>query len=114
GHSRSAPPPFNYFPLAEDATSYLLIAGGIGITPIRSMMRELIAKEADFKLVYITRTPESTAFLPELSSPELAGRVLIHHDHGERDRLLALGPIVAQRGEGTHLYCCGPRPLMQA
>jgi phthalate 4,5-dioxygenase reductase subunit len=114
GASLNVSVPFNYFPLADDAESYLLIAGGIGITPIRSMMRELIAKEADFKLVYITRTPESTAFLHELSSPELAGRVLIHHDHGERDRLLALGPIVAQRGEGTHLYCCGPRPLMQA
>ena len=113
GMALNVSPPFNYFPLAEDATSYMLIAGGIGITPIRSMMRELIAKEADFKLVYCTRSPESTAFLHDLLSPELAGRVLIHHDHGDRERSLALGPILAQRTDGTHLYCCGPRPLMQ-
>ena len=114
GDTLNVSPPFNYFPLVDDATSYLLVAGGIGITPIRSMICELIAKEADFKLVYCTRSPEATAFLHELSSPELAGRVLIHHDHGDRARSLALAPIVAQRTEGAHLYCCGPRPLMQA
>lgn len=107
-------PPFNYFPLASEATRYLLIAGGIGITPIISMMRELIAKEADFKLIYCTRSPETTAFLHELSSPELAERILIHHDHGDRERSLAIAPLVAQRPGEAHLYCCGPRPLMQA
>ena len=114
GAPLSVSPPFNYFPLADDATSYLLIAGGIGITPIRSMMRELIAKEADFKVVYCTRSPETTAFLHELSSPELAERVLIHHDDGDRERSLAMRPVLADRTEGAHLYCCGPRPLMQA
>lgn len=107
-------PPLNYFPLATEATAYLLIAGGIGITPVISMMRELIAKNADFRLVYCTRSPETTAFLDELSAPELAGRVLLHHDHGDRERSLAIGPIVATRTGETHLYCCGPRPLMQA
>lgn len=107
-------PPLNYFPLATEATACLLIAGGIGITPVLSMMRELIAKNADFRLVYCTRSPEATAFLDELSAPELAGRVLLHHDHGDHERSLAIGPIVAARTGETHLYCCGPRPLMQA
>ena len=107
-------PPLNYFPLDPEATSYLLIAGGIGITPVLSMVRELIARNADFRLVYCTRSPETTAFLDELSAPELAGRVLVHHDHGDRERSLAIGPIVAARTGETHLYCCGPRPLMQA
>jgi phthalate 4,5-dioxygenase reductase subunit len=107
-------PPMNYFPLATEATSHLLIAGGIGITPMLSMMHELSAKNADFQLVYCTRSPETTAFLDELSAPELARRVLVHHDHGDRERSLALGPIVATRAGATHLYCCGPRPLMQA
>lgn len=107
-------PPFNYFPLATEATSYLLIAGGIGITPILSMMRELIAKAADFKLVYCTRSPETTAFLHGLSSPELAERVLVHYDYGDRQRSHAFGPLLAQRVGEAHLYCCGPRPLMNA
>lgn len=114
GAALDSSPPFNYFPLSSDATSYLLIAGGIGITPIISMLRELTARKADVKLIYCTRSPETTAFLPELSSPELAGRVLIHHDHGDRERSLAIAPLVAQRSGEAHLYCCGPRPLMQA
>ena len=107
-------PPLNYFPLAAEATGYLLIAGGIGITPVLSMMHELIAKKADFRLVYCTRSPETTAFLDQLSAPELSGRVLIHHDNGDRERALEIGPIVATRAGETHLYCCGPRPMMQA
>lgn len=106
--------PLNYFPLAADAGSYLLIAGGIGITPILSMIHELLAKKADFKVVYCSRFPQTTAFLDELSVPELAGRILVHHSHGAPERSLALDPIVAKRAEGMHLYCCGPRRLMQA
>jgi phthalate 4,5-dioxygenase reductase subunit len=107
-------PPLNYFPLSAEATSYLLIAGGIGITPVLSMMHELIAKKADFKLVYCTRSPETTAFLDDLSTPELAGQILVHHDHGDRERSLEIAPLVAQRAGDAHVYCCGPRPLMQA
>jgi phthalate 4,5-dioxygenase reductase subunit len=106
--------PSNYFPLADAASSHLLIAGGIGITPALAMLRELSAKNADFKLIYCTRSPETTAFLDELSAPEFAGRVQVHHDYGDRERSLAIAPLVAQRNGDTHLYCCGPRPLMEA
>jgi phthalate 4,5-dioxygenase reductase subunit len=106
--------PYNYFPLDENASSHLLIAGGIGITPALAMMRDLMEKKADFKLIYCTRSPETTAFLEELSAPELAGRVLIHHDHGDRARSLDIAPLVAERNGETHIYCCGPRPLMDA
>ncbi|MDB5776657.1 MAG: phthalate 4,5-dioxygenase reductase subunit [Herbaspirillum sp.] len=105
--------PMNYFPLAAEADSHLLIAGGIGITPALAMMRELMEKNADFKLIYCSRSPETTAFLDELSTPELEGRVLIHHDYGERGRSLDIAPLVAERGAATHLYCCGPRALME-
>ncbi|MFL9900693.1 PDR/VanB family oxidoreductase [Paraburkholderia fungorum] len=107
-------PPENYFPLTDSASSYLLIAGGIGITPLRAMIAELDARNADYRLLYCTRTPESTAFLDELATPELAARVTVHHDYGERERSVALAPFLAARAGNTHLYCCGPRPLMQA
>ena len=106
--------PENYFPLVPDAQRYLLIAGGIGITPMLAMLHELQARQADFELVYVARFPESSAFLEELAAPALAGRVRIHHSHGDPARALALAPILAARKEGTHLYCCGPRRLMQA
>jgi phthalate 4,5-dioxygenase reductase subunit len=105
-------PPLNYFPLDDEAASHVLIAGGIGITPILAMMHELKAKGADFRLIYCTRSPETTAFLDELSDPALTGRILVHHDHGDRERSLGIGPLMAERPQGAHVYCCGPRPLM--
>jgi len=107
-------PPFNYFPLAENARRHVLIAGGIGITPVLAMARDLLSREADFKLVYCTRSPEATAFLHELSSPELADRVQIHHDYGDRAQSLDMMRLLADVPAHTHLYCCGPRSLMQA
>jgi phthalate 4,5-dioxygenase reductase subunit len=106
--------PRNDFALDHSATSHLLIAGGIGITPMLSMLRELQARGADFQLIYLTRNAECTAFLDELQAPDLAGRVLLHHDHGDLARALDLAPWLAQAREGQHVYCCGPRGLMQS
>ena len=105
--------PLNYFPLAADARQYLLIAGGIGITPVLSMIHELQARQAEFELIYCTRFPENSAFLDELAAEHLSDRVLIHHSHGDPARALDFGPIVADPAPGTQLYCCGPRRLMQ-
>ena len=106
--------PFNYFPLAEEASSHLLVAGGIGITPILAMARELLARRADFHLEYCTRSPAETAFLDVLSGPEWEGRVRIHHDRGEPLPILPFAPRLARREGEAHVYCCGPRGLMSA
>lgn len=106
--------PLNYFALDHQARTHLLIAGGIGITPIMSMVRELQARHMDFRVIYVTRTPESAAFREELNTPELGGRVLIHHNHGNPSHSLDLVPLLANHPEGGHVYCCGPRRLMQA
>ncbi len=106
--------PFNYFPLCDEASSHLLIAGGIGITPILAMGRELAARRADFRLEYCTRSPECTAFLQELRAPEWRGRVRVHHDHGEPPPELPFASLLARREAETHLYCCGPRGLVMA
>jgi phthalate 4,5-dioxygenase reductase subunit len=106
--------PLNYFPLAQHATRYLLLAGGIGITPLLSMVHELRARQADFELIYCARHPETTAFLDELAAPGLAGRVQVHLSHGDPARSFKLESVLAGHAAGTHLYCCGPRRLMQA
>jgi phthalate 4,5-dioxygenase reductase subunit len=106
--------PANYFRLASDAEHHLLVAGGIGITPILAMARHLLKTGGDFKLIYCSRSPEATAFLDELADPAFAGRVHVHHDHGDRSNSLDVASLVAERPEGAHVYCCGPRPLMQA
>jgi phthalate 4,5-dioxygenase reductase subunit len=104
--------PANNFALAKSPAGYLFVAGGIGITPIMAMIRQLTAAGGRFRLYYCTRTPDATAFRDELLAPELRGKVKIHHDGGDLARALDLWPVV-EKPQG-HLYCCGPRGLMQA
>jgi phthalate 4,5-dioxygenase reductase subunit len=105
--------PRNDFELVA-APHYLFIAGGIGITPILSMIRHLRATgQGKFKLIYLTRSAQTTAFLDELKQPEFRGMVTIHHDEGNIENALDLWPVLEKPGM-AHLYCCGPRGLMQA
>ncbi len=106
--------PINDFGLPPRAQDFLFIAGGIGITPIMAMIREVIAQKKRFRLYYCSRSPETTAFRDELAAPEFAGLVTIHYDQGDPSASLDLKPILAERKNREHLYCCGPRPLMEA
>jgi phthalate 4,5-dioxygenase reductase subunit len=106
--------PRNAFELAPKANAFLFIAGGIGITPIMSMVRGLVGEGRDkFKLYYCTRSPEATPFLEELGGAEFRGKVVIHHDHGDPAKSLDLWPIL-EKPTSAHIYCCGPRPLLEA
>lgn len=106
--------PVNDFKLPPRAQDFLFIAGGIGITPIMAMVKQVRAERKRFRLFYCTRSLETTAFLDELSAPEFSGVVTIHHDQGDPACALDLKPILAERRNREHLYCCGPRPLMEA
>ena len=106
--------PVNDFGLPPRAQDFLFIAGGIGITPMMAMIREVLAQKKRFRLYYCSRSPETTAFRDELAAPEFAGSVTIHYDQGDPARSLDLRPILAERKNREHLYCCGPRPLMEA
>ncbi|MCM6762224.1 PDR/VanB family oxidoreductase [Rathayibacter sp. ZW T2_19] len=98
----------NSFELVE-APAYLLIAAGIGVTPIRAMLTELGHRGAtDVELLYLTRSREESPYLDELTAalPELR----VHH---RRER----GPVdwwslLAEPGE-RHLYVCGPEALQE-
>ena len=106
--------PHNAFPLVDTAAGYIFIAGGIGITPILSMIRSFgELPPAPWKLYYFTQSPETTAFLDELSAPELRKHVVIHHDHGDMAQAFDLWPVL-ERPSSKHIYCCGPRALMDA
>jgi len=105
--------PENNFELKPSQAGYVLIAGGIGITPLLSMLRHLEESgEKRVKLYYCTRSPAQTAFLEELSGDELAGRVVIHHDGGLPERRLDFWPVL-ESPEGRQVYCCGPQSLMR-
>ncbi len=105
-------PPRNDFPLVKSPAGYTFIAGGIGITPIMSMIRHLKSTGGRFKLYYCTRSPEQTAFRDELSGPGFRGQAVIHHDGGDPARALDLWPVLEQ--PKGRVYCCGPRGLMTA
>ena len=105
--------PHNAFELAERAPSFILIAGGIGITPILSMARQLNGEGRRYKLYYLTRSPELTAFRDELAGDDFKGKVVIHHDAGDPAQAFDLWPIL-EKPTAAHVYCCGPRPLLEA
>lgn len=107
--------PANEFEMSQaEPKSTIFIAGGIGITPIRSMIRHLVRLgKANFRLYYFTRTPSMMAFRDEFSAPEFAGKVVLHHDNGDPADAYDLWPVLEEQ-RGAHLYCCGPRGLMDA
>ena len=107
--------PDNAFALPQRGDNFIFIAGGIGITPFIAMIHALKDDPAKkFKLYYCSRTPEMTAFREELSAPEFKGKVIIHYDGGDPSKGLDLWPIVEERKNREHVYCCGPRGLMEA
>ena len=109
-----ASPWSNLFELQSKATEFIFIAGGIGITPILSMIRYLRSQgHENFKLYYCTRDPASTAFLDELHAAGMGKRVTVHHDHGDLNQALDLWPIF-ERPSRAHVYCCGPQGLMDS
>jgi phthalate 4,5-dioxygenase reductase subunit len=111
--------PDNAFPMAEHAKRFIFIAGGIGITPILCMVRTLLRYEetlerepVPFKLYYLTRDAANTAYRDEVAA--LGAKAVLHHDQGDAANTYDLWPVLEKPVAGTHVYCCGPRGLMDA
>src|SRR6185437_8641188 len=100
--------PENGFPLDDNAPCSVLIAGGIGIAPIRCMIARLDALGRDWRLHYAARSRAEAAFADELAA------------HGQRvclctdDATLDIAAAVAAAPPDAQLYCCGPRAMLQA
>ena len=104
--------PRNSFHLLEDASYSLLLAGGIGITPILCMAQRLSEIERDFDLHYCTRTVARTAFRDLLVHSSFSARVHFHHDDGDKAQLLDIPGLLASRPDDANLYVCGPKGFM--
>lgn len=105
--------PRNMFPLHDGSGFYLLIAGGIGITPILSMASHLNRCGKDFVVHYCGRTAASMAFRGRLQAVPYAGRVVLHTDDGPLEQSLNPTAVIASAPEGSHLYMCGPNGFLE-
>jgi len=108
--------PRNNFALQEDAAHSVLIAGGIGITPLLSMIRRLEALGRSWQLFYAARTRVAAAFLDELNSVRscIHSNLHVHFDRETSGCMLDLSKIVKDAPSNAHLYCCGPVPMLEA
>jgi vanillate O-demethylase ferredoxin subunit len=105
--------PRNTFPLREEAKHHLLLAGGIGVTPLLAMAQALAGRGADFTLCVFARSEEHLAFADALRHPALAPHLRLHLQ-GDVSKRIDLCALLADRAPDTHLYVCGPGGFMQA
>ena len=106
--------PKQMFSLNALAERHLLIAGGIGITPLMSMAFSLEQAQLPYELHYCARTPQRTAFREEIENLVNHGELNFHIDGGDPVDGLDLVSTLQDYQEGTHLYYCGPPGLMNA
>lgn len=106
--------PKNHFPLAHAAESSLLLAGGIGITPLLCMADRLSALQHPFEMHYCARSMERMAFRDRIGRSGYADRVAFHFDDGAPDQRLDIGELLRDPRRGVHLYTCGPQGFMDA
>lgn len=107
-------PPRNNFVLDENASHYLLLAGGIGITPLKSMCHRLESLGKSYKLYYCAKTPDFAAFKDDLAKLGGAREVVFHYDNGDVRNGLDLKTLLATHNQDAQLYYCGPPGFMQA
>ena len=108
--------PRNNFVLQENADHSVLIAGGIGITPLLSMIRRLEALGRSWELFYAARTRVTAAFLDDLNNlrPDVHPNLHLNFDGEPPAQMLDLSAIVKAARPDAHLYCCGPLPMLEA
>ena len=103
--------PVNHFELEEHREHCVLIAGGIGITPILSMAAELAKSDRAYEVHYAGRTKGALAFVPEMQ--EICGdKLSLHYD--DQPNAMNLEAVLGDAPDGSHVYFCGPGGMVKA
>ena len=111
GDTISVSLPSNNFRLERTTKPVMLLAGGIGVTPIISMATALVATGCDFRFIYAGRCRQQMAFLSEIEA--LAGpRLTLHTD--DTAGILDIRGLMASLTAGEPLYLCGPTAMLDA
>lgn len=106
--------PRNHFPLEAQATHNILLAGGIGITPLMSMAAHLHETGGSFELHYCSREPQRAAFLDRLETPPFRHRAQCYFDNDPSGKRIDFAQVLAGPEPGKHLYVCGPAGFIEA
>lgn len=112
GDSLTISEPRTLFSLSRDATCHRFIAGGIGITPILSMIRWCVRHDVPWQLHYCVRSRTCGAYLEELSI--FGDRVRLYANDELDNRAPEIATLMRDVKSGEHAYCCGPGGLMDA
>lgn len=114
GQALSVGLPRNHFVLNEGQHSSVLIAGGIGITPIACMALRLNQLGRPFALHFGVRERVDAAFTDPSGPLRLPADALSLHVDAERGGVMDVAAIVRAAPPTAHLYCCGPTPMLDA
>jgi len=105
--------PVNEFALKSAGKHYILIAGGIGITPILAMLRQLSENNESFELHYSVKNHSELAFKAEIE--RLAGkRAHFYISQGTNGKRLNLSSLLHSNHSASHVYMCGPIRMIGA
>ncbi len=102
--------PRNNFELAATAYRHVLVAGGIGVTPVVAMARSLKAAQADFEVHFCVPSEDRAPLLPELR--DICGSRLSVWSSADQRRFDPR--LLGSPRDGTHVYACGPQSLSAA
>ncbi|KVQ83163.1 Vanillate O-demethylase oxidoreductase [Burkholderia multivorans] len=106
--------PRNHFPLDPHAAHSVLLAGGIGITPLLSMALHLAETGRSFELHYCAREPARAAFVDRLDTPPLNARTRLWFDDAPAGQRIDFAQVLGKPDAHTHLYVCGPAGFIAA
>lgn len=106
--------PRNNFGLINDAKKHVLLAGGIGVTPLKAMAHYLESTGEDYELHYCAKGEDHAAFREEFAAQVEKGKVIFHFDGGNPRDGLDIVKLLEEHVEGTHVYYCGPAGFMAA
>jgi len=106
--------PKNHFPLVHSAGRSLLLAAGIGITPILCMAERLSNIGADFTLHYWARSRRHAAFVDRIGRSLFSERTSLHFSDGSVGHPGDLSALLSAPDPETHVYICGPVRFMDA
>jgi vanillate monooxygenase ferredoxin subunit len=112
GSSLQIGEPRNHFPLAHDAKCSILLAGGIGITPILSMAQQLSAVGAHLQMHYCARSRSRAAFYDRILRSPFGKLTHFHFADGSADQSLNIPAVLGSPHNETHAYVCGPGGFM--